>query len=147
MGTISSRTLYMVRATNDDLLPGRVLETDRLSEVTWTDRCPRISADRCPSRGRRRTVGFLAIANRTVQPHPDDLARLLELPRPYWTHDPEAARRALERWQDELSKGGMDPVRLAGAVFQPRTFAYELTIADPYRIRRFRPSARPGADA
>ncbi|MFF5018980.1 hypothetical protein [Streptomyces sp. NPDC001165] len=139
--SLDMHTLYTVRTPNGTLCPGRILELDRLWEVTFLLPCP--SRATTPVRSRERTVGLLAIANRTVAPAPEDLARLTEVPRPVVPDDPDAALRAMESWQKELSTTGMEAVRLTPRhTLQGQTFAYQLTVVDPYRVLPYRPAAR-----
>lgn len=61
--------------------------------------------------------------------------------------DPEAALRAMDAWQRELSTTGMEEVQLTSRhSLQGQTFAYQLTVADPYRVLPYQPAAQgPGS--
>ncbi|MGW6790736.1 hypothetical protein [Streptomyces chartreusis] len=140
--SLDMHTLYTVRVPNGALCPGRILELDRLWEVTLRT-LPSPSRATRPIRDRGRIVGLLAVANRTVAPAPADVARLLDLGRPVVPDDPEAALRAMNVWQKELSTTGMEAVQLTPHhSLQGQTFAYQLTVADPYRVLPYQPAAQ-----
>lgn len=145
LDSIDMHTLYTVRAPNGALCPGRVLETHRLWEFSLDGLSPAPLAT--PMRSRWRVLGLLAITNRTISPAPSDVARLVTFGRPVLSDDPGDARRALAMWQEELSRTGMDSVRLDDEfILQPRTFAYELSVVDPYRVLRYRPPVDSGRE-
>jgi len=61
-------TLYLLRAPNGELVPGRVLETHRLWELRFAGPLPRVSIERAVSNTADRVIGYLALADRISCP-------------------------------------------------------------------------------
>ncbi|KAB7835548.1 hypothetical protein [Streptomyces mobaraensis] len=133
---IDVHALYSLRMPNGDYAPGRILETHRLWERRLTDGIPYVSTETRPSRAEDRVVGFLAVADRTIDAgRPDHLEALRQVPQLVLADDPDEARRAVAPFAEEMSHHG-EAKPLGSATFQPMTFMRQITVAAPCRIRK-----------